>query len=76
MPLIQIKLPKGVISEEEKKEMIARVSDLVAKIEARPHAKEKLLPHTWCIINEVTPVNWGLGGQTLTLETIKALLES
>jgi len=75
MPLIQIRLLEGAISEEQKKEMIARVSDVVAEIEARPHPKEKLLPHTWCIIDEVPPVKWGLGGQPLSLEILKSLLE-
>jgi 4-oxalocrotonate tautomerase len=75
MPLIQIRLLKGVLSDEQKKEMISRVSEVVAEIEARPHPKEKLLPHTWCIIDEVTPAKWGLGGQPLSLETLKALLE-
>ena len=75
MPLIQIKLLEGVLSEEQKKEMISRVSEVVAEIEARPHPKEKLLPHTWCIIDEVTPAKWGLGGQPLSLETLKGLLE-
>ena len=75
MPLIQIKLLEGAVSEEDKNEMIARVSEVVAEIEARPHPKEKLLPHTWCIIDEVPPARWGLGGQPLSLETLKALLE-
>jgi len=75
MPLIQIKLLEGAVSEEDKNEMIARVSEVVAEIEARPHPKEKLLPHTWCIIDEVPPARWGLGGQPLSLEALKALLE-
>lgn len=75
MPLIQIKLLEGVLSEEQKREMISRVSEVVAEIEARPHPKENLLPHTWCIIDEVAPARWGLGGQPLSLEALKALLE-
>ena len=75
MPLIQIRLLEGAVSEEDKNEMIARVSEVVAEIEARPHPKEKLLPHTWCIIDEVPPARWGLGGQPLSLEALKALLE-
>ena len=44
MPFIQIKVFEGVLSEEKKKEMISRVSEVVAEIEASPHPKEKLLP--------------------------------
>jgi 4-oxalocrotonate tautomerase len=75
MPLIQIKVLEGALSMEQKNEMIEKVSHIVAEIEARPHPKEKLLPHTWCIIDEVTPSNWGLGAQPLSLEALKALLE-
>jgi 4-oxalocrotonate tautomerase family enzyme len=75
MPLIHIRVLEGALTEEQRKEMISRVSEVVAEIEARPYPKEKLLPHTWCIIDEVTPAKWGLGGQPLSLETLKALLQ-
>lgn len=74
MPLIQIKVLEGTLSAEQKNEMISKVSQTVAEIEARPYPKEKLLPHTWCIIEEVPPAKWGLGGQPLSLEALKALL--
>jgi 4-oxalocrotonate tautomerase len=74
MPLIQIKVLKGALSAEQKKEMISRVSEIVAEIEARPYPKEKLLPHTWCILEEVPSAQWGLGGQPLSLEALKAVL--
>jgi len=76
VPLIQIKIFEDVLTEEKKQEMIARVTDVVAEIEARPHPKEKLLPHTWCIIEEVPAPSWGIGGQPMNLELLKALLES
>jgi 4-oxalocrotonate tautomerase len=76
MPLIQIKVLEGVLSAEQKNEMISKVSQIAAEIEARPYPKEKLLPHTWCIIEEVPPASWGLGGQPLSLEAFKALLSS
>lgn len=76
MPLIQIKVFEGALTDEKKTEMISRVTDVVAEIEARPHAKEKLLPHTWCVIEEVPAANWGIGGQPSSLELLKALLES
>jgi len=66
---------KGTLSEEKKKEMISRVSETVAEIEARPNPKEKLQPHTWCVIDEVDFGNWGIGGNTVTLEMLKGILE-
>ena len=76
MPFIQIKVFEGALSEEKKTEMISRVTNVVAEIEAKPHPKEKLLPHTWCVIEEVPAANWGIGGQPSSLELLKALLES
>jgi len=76
MPLIQIKVFEGALTDEKKTEMISRVTDVVAEIEARPYAKEKLFPHTWCVIEEVPAANWGIGGQPSSLELLKALLES
>ncbi len=75
MPLIQIKIFEGVLTDEKKKEMITRVSEVVAEIEAAPHPKEKLLPATWCIIDEIPAENWGIGGRPSSLEMLKALLE-
>jgi len=75
MPFINIKVLKGTLSEEKKKEMISRVSETVAEIEARPNPKEKLQPHTWCIIDEVDFGNWGIGGNPVTLEMLKGILE-
>jgi 4-oxalocrotonate tautomerase len=74
MPLIQIKVLEGVLSEEQKNEMISKVSNIVAEIEGRPHPKEKLLPYTWCIIEEVPMAKWGIGGQPLNPEALKAVL--
>ena len=56
--------------------MIARVSEVVAEIEARPYPKEKLLPHVWCVIQEVPAEHFGVGGQPSSLEMLKAVLES
>ncbi|MBW2126293.1 MAG: tautomerase family protein [Deltaproteobacteria bacterium] len=36
MPFINIRVLKGTLSEEKKKEMISRVTEIVAEIEARP----------------------------------------
>ena len=76
MPFIQINVFEGALDDEKKQEMISRVTDVVAEIEARPHPKEKLVPHTWCVIHEIPSANWGIGGHPSSLELLKALLES
>jgi 4-oxalocrotonate tautomerase len=76
MPFIEIKILKGMLTEEKKKEMMARVSEVVTEIEARPYSNKKLLPRSWCVIDEVAAENWGIGGEPSNLETLKALLRS
>jgi 4-oxalocrotonate tautomerase family enzyme len=75
MPFINIKVLKGTLSDDKKKEMISRVTETVAEIEARPLPKENLIPHTWCLIEEVAFQGWGLGGKPVTSEILKAVLE-
>ena len=75
MPFINIKILKGTLTKEKIQEMISRVSEAVAEIEAGPSLKDKLLPHTWCIIEEVDFGNWGIGGNAVTPEMLKAVLE-
>ena len=75
MPYITIRVFRGALSEEKKREMMSRVSETVAEIEARPNPKENLLSYVWCVIEEVNFGDWGLGGNPVTPETLKALLE-
>jgi 4-oxalocrotonate tautomerase family enzyme len=76
MPFINIKVLKGLVSKEQKAEMIRRVSEVVAEIEARPHPMEKVLPAATVVIDEVEFENWGSGGVQVNPEMLKALLES
>jgi 4-oxalocrotonate tautomerase family enzyme len=75
MPFINIKVLKGTLTKEKKQEMISRVTEAVAEIEARPHSKENIQRYTWCVIEEVDFEGWGIGGQAVTPEMLKAVLE-
>ena len=74
MPFINIKVLKGTLSKEKKAEMIKRVSETVAEIEASPDPKDNLVPHTWCVIEEVDFENWGIGGNQITAEMLQAVI--
>ena len=74
MPFINIKVLKGTLSNEKKADMIKRVSETVAEIEASPHPKDNLVPYTWCVIDEVEFENWGIGGNQITAEMLKAVI--
>ena len=74
MPFINIKVLKGALYNEQKADMMKRVSETVAEIEASPHPKDNLVPYTWCVIDEVEFENWGVGGNPLSPEILKALI--
>ena len=74
MPFINIKVLKGALSEEQKADMIKRVSETVAEIEASPYPKDNLIPYTWCVVDEVEFENWGIGGNAITPEMLKAVI--
>ena len=75
MPFINIKVLKGTLSDEKKAEMIKRVSETVAEIEASPEPKDNLVPHTWCVIEEVDFGAWGIGGNPVTPELLQQVLK-
>jgi len=59
MPLVDIWLRKGVLSEEEKKNLVKSVTDVIVKEARQP--KE----HTWVLIHEIPPDDWIVGGLTV-----------
>ena len=72
MPVVTIDLIKGNISKEAQLEMMKRVSEVVAEIEARPHPKENMLPWVYCIIREVEWGGFGQNGVPVTPELLGA----
>jgi len=68
MPFINIKLIEGVLTDEQKKEMIRKVTDAVVEVEG-----ENLRSVTWCVLEEVISGDWGIGGKGLTTADVKAL---
>ncbi|MBN2624126.1 MAG: 4-oxalocrotonate tautomerase family protein [Acidimicrobiales bacterium] len=68
MPLVNVKLIEGVFSPDQKKDMIAKLTDTMVAIEG-----ENMRPVTWVVIEEVTSGEWGIGGNALTTADVKAL---
>jgi phenylpyruvate tautomerase PptA (4-oxalocrotonate tautomerase family) len=73
VPVVTIDLIKGNISKEAKLEMMKRVSEVVAEIEARPNPKENMLPFVYCIIREVEWGDFGNNGVPITPELLGAV---
>jgi len=68
MPLLNVKVIEGVSTQAQKREMIAGVTDAWAAIEG-----EGLRGVTWVVVEEVQSGDWGIGGQALRTEDVKAL---
>ncbi|TVO67051.1 tautomerase family protein [Denitromonas ohlonensis] len=68
MPLVDIHVIEGVFSPEQKKDMIAKVTDTMVGIEG-----ENLRGVTWVRVLEVASGSWGIGGQALTAADVKAI---
>ena len=68
MPLINVKVIEGVFSEPQKKEMIQKLTDAMVSIEG-----ENMRKVTWVVIDEVKSGNWGIGGNSISTEAVKAI---
>jgi 4-oxalocrotonate tautomerase len=67
MPLIVVKVIEGVFTAPQKQEIVQRLTDAMVEIEG-----ENMRRLTWCLVEEVAGGDWGIGGQTLTADDIKA----
>ena len=71
MPLIQVKLIKGVFNTEQKKDMITKLTDTMVAIEG-----EAMRQVTWVTVEEVESGHWGIGGHALSTQDVKDLQSS
>ena len=70
MPLVDIKLIEGVFSKEEIEKLIKDVTDVVVSFMG-----ENLRSHTLVVVQEVKSGSWGVGGQAIGLEEVRAMQE-
>jgi 4-oxalocrotonate tautomerase len=68
MPLVQIKGISGYLSVAQKQEIIRKVTDAVVSVEG-----EGLRPVTWVLIEEVASGEWGVGGNPVTSDDLRAM---
>ncbi|HSP02791.1 MAG TPA: 4-oxalocrotonate tautomerase family protein [Acidimicrobiales bacterium] len=68
MPFVNVKLIEGVFSADQKRDMIAKLTDTMVAIEG-----ENMRGVTWVVLEEVTSGEWGIGGQALSTADVKAL---
>ncbi|TAL48347.1 MAG: 4-oxalocrotonate tautomerase family protein [Methylovulum sp.] len=71
MPLVQIKGISGYLSLQQKQDIISKVTDAIVSVEG-----EGLRPVTWVLIEDVASGQWGVGGQAVTTEAIRAMSQA
>ncbi|HVG17693.1 MAG TPA: 4-oxalocrotonate tautomerase family protein [Blastocatellia bacterium] len=68
MPLINVKIIEGVFSDSQKQDMVKKLTDAMVSVEG-----ENMRQVTWVILEEVKSGDWGIGGNALTTQDVKAL---
>jgi 4-oxalocrotonate tautomerase len=71
MPLVNIRVPEGSLSQKKKERMIELVTDAVIEAEGYGDA---VRPITWVIIDEVADGSWGAAGRAVRLEDLAKLV--
>jgi 4-oxalocrotonate tautomerase len=68
MPIVNVKILEGVYSQDQKQEMIRRMTDIMVDLEG-----EHMRPLTVVVIEEVKGGDWGVGGKAFSGADVKAL---
>jgi 4-oxalocrotonate tautomerase len=68
VPLIQVKLIKGVFDADEKEAIIHKLTDAMVSVEG-----EAMRPVTWVTLEEVESGEWGIAGKAMHTEDVNDL---
>jgi 4-oxalocrotonate tautomerase len=68
MPLIEVNVIKDVFTTAQKRDIITKLTDAMVEIEG-----ENMRPVTWCVVREVQSGDWGIAGNPLTTDDVRAL---
>ena len=68
MPVVDIQLIDGVFDENQKQEMICKVSDAMVAVEG-----EAMRSLTWVRVQEMASGEWAVGGNVLEAADVKAM---
>jgi 4-oxalocrotonate tautomerase len=68
MPLVDIQLIEGVFDQNQKQQMIQKVTDAMVSVEG-----EAMRGVTWVRVQEVASGEWAIGGKPLTTADVKSL---
>lgn len=70
MPLVNVKLIKGVFSATQKKAMIKGITEAMVAVEG-----ENLRKFVWVLVEEVNSGQWAMAGKPVTAADVKAIMK-
>ena len=68
MPLVTIDVIKDVFTNDQKAEIIDRVTEAMIAVEG-----ENMRPYTWVRVQELNEGDWAIGGQLLNAASVHAI---
>jgi 4-oxalocrotonate tautomerase len=68
MPFVNVHILENTFSEDQKKEIITKITDAMVSIEGEPFRKV-----TWVKIEEAKEGSWGIAGQPLTRREVELI---
>ena len=68
MPIVNVQLIEGVFDSDQKREMIEKLTETMVEIEG-----ENMRGVTFVVVDEVKSGDWGIGGQPMTTEAVRAI---
>ena len=68
MPLVDVQVIEGVFNDQQKQDMIKRVTDAMVAVEG-----EAMRGVTWVRVLEVKSGQWAVGGNALTAEAVRKM---
>lgn len=66
MPLINVKVIEDVFTDDQKRDIVSRLTDAMVAVEG-----EAMRGVTWVVLEEVRSGDWGIGGQCLTTAAVR-----
>jgi 4-oxalocrotonate tautomerase len=66
MPYANLKLPAGLLSAEQKRELVTKVTDMYAELFG-----DTVRDNTMVLVDEVVDGGWGIRGEVLTLAMLQ-----
>jgi 4-oxalocrotonate tautomerase len=68
MPFIHVRVVEGVFTALQKREIVERLTEAMVAVQG-----EGMRQLTWCVVEEVPSGAWGIGGQAVTADDIRAI---